>query len=116
MKVVVNQLAASGRKTGIGHYTVELLRCLQEQAGLDEVTPFPQGWFWRLREAGARLRCRVEADTGLAAARPLASRALDVARRCGRAVTAAYFRLHCRQQRFDLYHETNFIPLPCDRL
>ena len=30
MRVVVNQLAALGRRTGIGHYTAELLRCLGE--------------------------------------------------------------------------------------
>src|SRR5262249_31556437 len=46
----------------------------------------------------------------------LRSQALGQARRWGRAVTAAYFRVQCRRHRFDLYHETNFIPLPCDRL
>ena len=30
MRVVVNRLAAVGQKTGIGHYTAQLLRCLHE--------------------------------------------------------------------------------------
>ena len=29
MRVVVNQLAALGQKTGVGHYTSQLLRCLR---------------------------------------------------------------------------------------
>ena len=33
MRVVVNQLAALRQKTGIGHYTNQLLRCLHAQAG-----------------------------------------------------------------------------------
>src|SRR5438445_155394 len=37
MRVIVNQLAALGAKTGIGHYTVELLRCLRQQAGADQI-------------------------------------------------------------------------------
>jgi alpha-1,3-rhamnosyl/mannosyltransferase len=32
---------------------------------------------------------------------------------CGQAVLAGRFRAACRR-RFDLYHEPNFIPLPCD--
>ena len=36
MRVVVNQLASLGVKTGIGHYTVELLR------GLSEIPAKPQ--------------------------------------------------------------------------
>src|SRR5439155_1440707 len=56
MRVVVNQLPALGIKTGIGHYTVQLLRCLREQAGADEIDGFPEGWVARLRESCARLR------------------------------------------------------------
>ena len=37
MRVVVNQIAGLGQKTGIGHYTAELLRCMREQAAGDEI-------------------------------------------------------------------------------
>ena len=32
----------------------------------------------------------------------------------GRAFLAGYFRAVCLRRRYDLYHETNFIPLPAD--
>jgi glycosyltransferase involved in cell wall biosynthesis len=35
-------------------------------------------------------------------------------RRAGRALMAGYFRAVCWRQRYDLYHETNFIPLPAN--
>ncbi len=41
MRVVVNRLAALGVKTGIGHYTTQLLGCLAEQARPGEVEAFP---------------------------------------------------------------------------
>ncbi len=44
MRVVLNGLSASGSKTGVGHYTAQLLRCLAAQRGGDELDVFPQGW------------------------------------------------------------------------
>ena len=41
MRVVVNNLVALGRKTGIGHYIAQLLRCLREQAGDDAIDVLP---------------------------------------------------------------------------
>ena len=43
MRVVVNQIAGLGQKTGIGHYTAELLRCMREQAAGDEIDDYPTG-------------------------------------------------------------------------
>ena len=50
MRVVVNQLAALGLRTGIGHYTMELLRCLRDQTICQEIHSFPEGWVRRLRD------------------------------------------------------------------
>src|SRR5262245_176732 len=59
MHVVVNRLAALGQKTGIGHYTTQLLRCLQEQAPPGVIDEFPRGWVGRLRETAAAARPRL---------------------------------------------------------
>jgi alpha-1,3-rhamnosyl/mannosyltransferase len=124
MRVVVNQLAALGQRTGIGHYTVQLLRCLEEQAGPDRIDRFPTGWVGRVRETCARLRPHLEprglgqanGDPGpLPALARLRSAALGRLRQLGRSVMARYFRIVCARERYDLYHETNFIPLASDR-
>jgi glycosyltransferase involved in cell wall biosynthesis len=122
MRVIVNQLAALGAKTGIGHYTVELLRCLRQQAGADQIDSFPEGWVRRGREACARLRPRLEGkrqeDTAKksgAMVATLRSRALGCLRQLGRSVMAQHFRMVSSARGYDLYHEPNFIPLPCAR-
>ena len=45
-----------GPRTGIGHYTAELVRCLQAQAGPGEVRLFPRGWTERLGLGWAAVR------------------------------------------------------------
>jgi alpha-1,3-rhamnosyl/mannosyltransferase len=124
MRVVVNRLAALGLKTGIGHYTVQLLRCLWNQAGPDQIDPFPTGWVGQMRAACARLRPRLEPNDPAGedlngSARlslPRFQRAiLGQLRKIGRAAIARYFRAVCARRRYDLYHETNFIPLASDR-
>ena len=37
MRIVFNRQAALGARTGIGHYTAELLHALQAQAGTDAI-------------------------------------------------------------------------------
>jgi alpha-1,3-rhamnosyl/mannosyltransferase len=119
MRVVVNRLAALGLKTGIGHYTTQLLRCLSEQAAPGEIDVFPRGWVRRVREACALARPRLEGGGPAAAGgRPVLARlrgaALNGLRQGGRALMAGYFRSVCYRQRYDLYHETNYIPLPAN--
>lgn len=123
MRVVVNQQAALGLKTGIGHYTTELLRCLRAQAGGDEIEAYPDGWMRRLREAAARARPYLEArhpdpqpgqtitPSRLGTWR---RKAVGWLRLAGREVVARHFRLVAAWRKYDLYHEPNFIPLPCD--
>jgi alpha-1,3-rhamnosyl/mannosyltransferase len=123
MRVVVDQLVALGRKTGIGHYAVQLLRGLQEQAGEDRIDGFPQGWWRRVGEACGRVRPYLDFGGGQSASDQATRRFALASLRCGllqqfrqagRAVLAHSFRRVCARQRYDLYHEPNFIPLPCD--
>lgn len=120
MRVVVNQLAALGVRTGIGHYTVELLRCLREQAGRDRIEAFPSGWMRYVRETACRLRPRLEGsnkDAAPGGSTPCQGRStfrrelMRHVRLAGRSLINSHFRAVCASAKFDLYHETNFIPL-----
>jgi glycosyltransferase involved in cell wall biosynthesis len=123
MRVVVNQLPALGLKTGIGHYTVQLLRCLRAQAGQDRIDGFPEGWVRRIRTFCARARPYLEGarteqfqrGSSTAFSGSLRSRVLGSLRRFGRGLMAQHFQAVCGLRRYDLYHEPNFIPLPCEQ-
>ncbi len=118
MRVVINQLPALGPRTGIGHYTAQLLRCLGHQTPPGSVYAFPDALGRCARRTWQWLRRRLEKQgapgDGVA---PLMSDggALLCLRDCGRAVLTRYFHTLCRLHRFDVYHEPNFIPMPSDR-
>jgi alpha-1,3-rhamnosyl/mannosyltransferase len=117
MRVLVNGLPAAGAKTGIGHYTSQLLRCLREQAGTDSIHSFGQGWMEKAKSVWGQVRARAERTGALpapGAGRPgWKARALDLVRRGGQAVIAHQFRAASRRG-YDLFHEPNFIPVPCE--
>jgi alpha-1,3-rhamnosyl/mannosyltransferase len=118
MRVLVNGLLASGARTGIGHYTAQLLRCLHEQADGHEIVPFPGPWLRRARAIAAGVRaCLVRRGQPRGAARSAVgwrSRLAGVLRGWGERLLEARFRGACRRGKFDVYHEPNFIPLPSD--
>jgi alpha-1,3-rhamnosyl/mannosyltransferase len=129
MRVVVNQIAGLGPKTGIGHYTSELLRCLRKQAAGDEIEDYPTGW---LRRAGrtykglrARMAARSTQQPRLAFGQSslisrhsvitkLRSSIVQRLGHWGKTWAAHRFRALCRERGYNLYHEPNFIPFPCD--
>jgi alpha-1,3-rhamnosyl/mannosyltransferase len=122
MRVVINQLAALGRKTGVGHYTRQLLLALRSHVPEHQIDGFPDGWVRGACRTFTRARPYLEPGTG-SAPRPgsaqiagVRGHALQYLRRRGRAVLAKYFRTVCAREQYDLYHEPNFIPLPSDRL
>jgi alpha-1,3-rhamnosyl/mannosyltransferase len=119
--VVINRLSGSGSKTGVGHYTAELTRGLAALAAPGErIDGFPQGWVRRAHAAAGRLRPWLEPrrPRQLTAGPPgpptWRGRLIGMLRRWGRAVLQRHFDALCARERFDLYHEPNFVPLPTD--
>jgi alpha-1,3-rhamnosyl/mannosyltransferase len=122
MRVLVNQWLATGPKTGIGHYAAELVRALRKRADGDEVLVYPPWWLRRARATRSRLGWRRSITGGsgsLPAARSsvaaLRGHSRGWLRRCGQAMLTAHFRAFAAVRDFDVYHEPNYIPLPCDR-
>lgn len=131
MRVIVNQIAGLGQKTGIGHYTTELLRCMREQAAGDEIDDYPKGWLRRAGRAFKRARPYLESQGSGARSQetrpgtlsttpnsPLVTHLRDLTlrhlRHWGRTWAAQQFRAVSLRGRYHLYHEPNFIPFPCD--
>jgi len=119
MRVVINHSSAAGLKTGVGHYTDQLVRHLRRQLGHYHVECFPRRWICEARLSFAQMRQalnRLPAQAGESGGQrgSLAHRALEHVRRCGRALLKYDFRSLCAQRQFQLYHEPNFIALPSD--
>ncbi|MGL4552553.1 MAG: hypothetical protein ACRC33_15375, partial [Gemmataceae bacterium] len=60
MRVLINGQAAVGARTGVGHYTAELARCLQSGAGADEVVCFQPDWLAGAKQSLSWLRDRID--------------------------------------------------------
>jgi glycosyltransferase involved in cell wall biosynthesis len=121
MRIILNALAATELKTGVGHYTAELLRCLHQQAGDDTIDSFPgpvlrQAYLaWRSASRGGTMTAGGATVPGLAPSRQgLKGRLAACLRGPGIALRNAYFRGLCGLRGYDLYHEPNFVPLPAD--
>jgi alpha-1,3-rhamnosyl/mannosyltransferase len=114
MRVVVNQLVTAGLKTGVGHYTLQLVRALRSLPALAAVGGDPPAALRFLKKLWGR-RAGVGAAPGAPASSSLLRRhASEWARSLGRCLCRGYARWAYTSRRFDLYHEPNFIPLPCD--
>jgi alpha-1,3-rhamnosyl/mannosyltransferase len=123
MRVVVNRLSASGPLTGVGHYTTELCRQLQSCAADNSCALFPNALLWPgVRAARAVLpliaRMRNHMPSGeWGLLRGMLQGVRGVGRRVtrrARAELSRYIGATLSPTHFDLYHEPNFIPLPCD--
>jgi alpha-1,3-rhamnosyl/mannosyltransferase len=121
----LNLLVASGQKTGIGHYATQLLRCLRTLAPHDQFEEFPRPWLrwcWskchQLRPWLERKK-RVQPDApdqliqGAGKSGRWRGALMGSLRRAGQQFIAGHLRGMSRQ-RFDLYHEPNYVPLPSD--
>jgi alpha-1,3-rhamnosyl/mannosyltransferase len=122
LRVLLNLLAASGRKTGIGHYASQLLRCLREQAEGDVIDVYPPAWLRRSWSTCNQLRPLLERVYPRRASRPTSASSeptshtalMSRLRGWGQAALAGHFRRFCRRRRLDLYHEPNCIPLAAE--
>lgn len=119
MRVIVNRLVALGVKTGVGHYTAELVRCLPRHDDGDSIDRYPAGLVSQTARLYSRLRPLWQRkDTSpRAGPQPKPNRhrwlRLDLHRR-GLNLLGEHFRRQCAREGYDLYHEPNFIPLPAD--
>lgn len=120
MRVIVNELQMLKQKTGIGHYTAELLRCLRAQTDGDRIDGFPAGWLRALAAGSFRANrnlsgSAVSSDTkrtpGLARVR---ARTMGLLRDRFQFFLDHRFERVCRAGRYDLYHEPNYLPMPAD--
>jgi glycosyltransferase involved in cell wall biosynthesis len=119
MRVLLNNLTGVRQKTGIGHYITELVRTLRVQHQEHQFVTFPGPWV----EAGARAWRRLHQGLGNVKRRCFGggtSKAGDGRLRIwlnarARAWAAWHFRTFRAGRPFDLYHEPNNVPFPCDR-
>jgi alpha-1,3-rhamnosyl/mannosyltransferase len=121
MRVLLHTHAASGDRTGIGHYTAELLAALQHVRGV-RVFPYPNPTLARIRErlGGGRPPAGWDGGTAVVAApgetpkdyRFTLRHMVRTPLRLGwRLLMATYLRAAFDPRLVDLYHEPNFFPL-----
>ncbi len=119
MRVLVNELQALKAKTGIGHYTGELLRRLREQAGADRIETFPGAWLRMAQSLGRLARGWLRrGGAGSSAVGPGQGRwrawCAHQTRSLGRGLLEAEFRVRCLKTAADLYHEPDHVPIPTE--
>lgn len=121
MRVLLHTHAAAGARTGVGHYTAELLAALQQTRGV-RVFPYPNPRLARLRErlGGGRPPAGWDGGTAVVAApgappkdyRFTLRHVVRTPLRLGwRLALATYQRAAFDPRLVDLYHEPNYFPL-----
>jgi glycosyltransferase involved in cell wall biosynthesis len=125
VRVVINQWSALGQKTGIGHYTSQLLRCLQAQASQEQIDAFPNTSLWhacRFSAAASELmqrllfgnRRRFRRRSPLSVLGILPRIAYLQFKNLSLAARDRYFEFVFASNYYDLYHEPNYIPIATD--
>jgi alpha-1,3-rhamnosyl/mannosyltransferase len=113
MRVVINATAAIGPRTGVGHYTVELIRALAATHAV-RITVYPHPILAKVRVwlGGGPKPAEPTLAGAVPARRPLWKRAARVPFRWGwRAMIEQEARHAFHPRRVDLYHEPNFFPV-----
>jgi alpha-1,3-rhamnosyl/mannosyltransferase len=121
VRVIVNELQMLKQRTGIGHYTAELLRSLRSLAADDQIDGFPTGWLRRATALSYRLgggviqgqagRSNGQQQRGLVGR--FVSATLAKFRDGYQEFLARRFLRRCAAN-YDLYHEPNYLPMPAD--
>src|SRR5687767_4919227 len=125
MRVIFNQSAALGVRTGVGHYTAQHFRCLQRQAALQagawQIDGYPRhGVLWARRLWSTcfpgiqRARQSAQPTPSNSAAPSLRRKILQGVRSWRRSFIQRHSRAYFFDRRYDLYHEPNFIPFASD--
>jgi glycosyltransferase involved in cell wall biosynthesis len=121
MRVLIHTHATAGNRTGVGHYTIELLRALGDVRGV-RVMEYPSPGLARFRErlGGGRPPAGWDGGTAVVAApgappKDVRLTLRHIARtplRLGwRLLMATYLRATFDRRYVDLYHEPNYFPL-----
>src|SRR5262249_1636499 len=110
-------LTVSSQKTGIGHYTSELVRCLRALPDAPEITDYAHASVRRLHQLYGRVGRPAPGPAARGPVRRLAPSLKGYApkrlRPLAHTPPPRPSRLGRKPRRSDLYHEPNFIPLPC---
>ncbi|HYV34354.1 MAG TPA: glycosyltransferase family 1 protein [Gemmataceae bacterium] len=126
MRIVFNRQPTLGSRTGIGHYAAELVNALTAQSGLDEIHVYPTGWMWRMharltgspKDGGNQPSSKSDERRFVPGAglvrRVLSVPAVRGALRSLQPLKFRHFQAVCRRERYDLYHEPNILPMPCE--
>lgn len=123
LRVAFHQTPALRPKTGVGHYTAELLSSLQDIGGDLEVTGLPSGLLARVYRLSnpllgtPRNAAKTNAPGCGTAVSMLTGAVKHTLRKGYQSAQAAFFWSLSRKltrDRFDLYHEPNFPILPTD--
>ncbi len=115
MRVLINGLAAAGTRTGIGHYTGELVRSLRQLVGESMIDFFHPNWMSRAKKwlIGMR-RCLEKPSDPTSRVPGWKASLVDGVRRTGLAFYQWRFRARARGGEYQLYHEPSFLPIDCD--
>jgi alpha-1,3-rhamnosyl/mannosyltransferase len=123
MRVLINGIATQGKKTGVGHYTAELIRCLRPLLGKRNFHVYSNPWYVSARNL---MRQLTTPATNTAPNRPLIEEPPATVQRRGvrswfesnlRALGMRAYQRHLTRignLGFTLYHEPNFLPLDID--
>src|SRR5690349_5288360 len=109
MRVIYNQFAALGPRTGIGHYTAELFTALRSLCKPGQVEGFPRGWFSAARRMGVKIRPYLDAPGSHR--RSVRTATLSLFRKAADWAQTRQFDRRCADSSYSVYHEPNYNPL-----
>jgi glycosyltransferase involved in cell wall biosynthesis len=107
MNVIINGMAAVEQKTGVGHY---IERVHRELSLLNRATLFPGKLMKPIVAKLAPRTRRLGQNTSTGKTTELKNHIGALLKQSSRAAAQAYFSTFTMANRFDLYHEPNYIP------
>ncbi|MCE9532833.1 MAG: glycosyltransferase family 4 protein [Planctomycetes bacterium] len=119
MRAIVNATSTIGNLTGVGRYTNQLMECLPKLSQADQFFFYPHACIRSLRHTWKKAS---EPDAGKPVVQDVKkSRNLPNPRKwlrsgllpCAHLFLWLYSRAVVSKSWFDLYHETNYIPIAC---
>jgi alpha-1,3-rhamnosyl/mannosyltransferase len=106
MRVLLNGVWMHGTRTGVGHYTAELLRCLHARVGPeDRIHARPGDWIAPLCRRVPRGK-----PGGAGKGGGVGNLVKKTLRSGARSLLRGYLRATAWAGRYDVYHEPNYVP------